>query len=170
MIYTDIGDIDKEGGPNGRLIASLRAHAEAIPSTQTRQFVQEAISCAENGTSRAAIIMSWCGAVSILQEHVFVHCLSDFNSDAVANRLLKAQAKSISDLRDVSKESQFIECLARISVIDDATKRALKRCLDRRNEVGHPSEVRVAEAAVADHIDTLILNVFQRFAPLSAAA
>ena len=172
-----IADLDLEFGHQKSmtraglsLTTALRVHALGISSAQSRSFVEEAITCAENGTHRAAIIMAWCGAVSVLQEYVLSSHLAAFNEDALRNKLLKNPAQLISDMRDISKESHFIESLARISVIDDATKKSLKRCLDRRNEVGHPSEVRVSEAAVADHIDTLILNVFQPFTGTRLAA
>lgn len=150
--------------PAAPLVAALEAHVQRLPDSQTRSFVAEAVSCVRNKAPRAAIILAWCGAVSILQEHVFTHRLTEFNADAVKNGLLKVPALTVGDMRGISKESHFLESLARISVIDEATKRALKRCLDRRNDVGHPSEVRLADAAVADHLETLMLNVFERFA------
>ena len=150
-------------GPATPLVASLQAHAAQITGPQTRAFVEESIVCMKAKAPRAAIVMSWCGAMSVLQEFVFQNHLADFNADAVANSLLKKHASSIADMRDISKECQFIESRGRISIIDGSTKRLLKRCLDRRNEIGHPTEVRISEASVADHIDSLILNVFQKF-------
>jgi hypothetical protein len=152
------------------LIRSLTVHAQAIHNSQSRSFVLEAIDCAKARCYRAAVVMSWCGAVAILQDYVFTHALDAFNADAVANGLLKKEAKSATDIRGISKESQFIEALGRISILDDSMKRALKRCLDRRNDCGHPSDLRLAEAAVADHLDALILNVFDRFSPMAATA
>lgn len=153
----------EEERPISPFVIALEAHLANFEGVQTRSFVQEAIQCVRYGMPRASIIMAWCGAVSVMQEHVFRNCLEAFNEDALENGLLKMPAKSLADIRDIAKESQFLECLARISIIDDATKRTLKRCLGRRNDVGHPSEVKLSEAAVADHIETLMLNVFGRF-------
>jgi len=149
--------------PTSTFIAALETHAARIKGIQTRSFVQEAIKCAKNDTPRAAIIMSWCGAISSMQEFTFEKHLDAFNIDAVKNGLLKGPAKTLADMRDISKESLFLESLARVSILDNASKRALKRCLDRRNDVGHPSEVKLSDAAVADHFETLMLNVFERF-------
>ena len=146
------------------LIDNLEQNLEKIKNGQTHAFLREAIECARNGTQRAAIIMSWCGAVSVMQEFAFQNHLTAFNDDALKNGLLKAPAKTIADMRNISKESQLLECLARISILDGATKRSLKRCLDRRNDVGHPSEIKISNAAVADQLETLMLNVFERFA------
>jgi len=152
------------------LIQALTTHAQAILDVHTRSFLLEAIDCMKCGSYRAAVIMSWCGAMAILQEYVFHTALSDFNRDAVANGVIKKQIKTLSDMRDLSKESHFIESLGRISILDSSMKRTLKRCLERRNDCGHPSDVKLGEAAVADQIESLILNVFSRFDLGSAKA
>lgn len=159
----ELGGLFEAERPTTAFIAALEKHAAKIKGIQTRSFVLEAIKCARNDTPRAAIIMSWCGAISTMQEFTFEKHLDAFNEDATKNGLLKTPAKTLADMRDISKESQFLESLARISILDDASKRALKRCLDRRNDVGHPSEVKLADAAVADQLETLMLNVFERF-------
>jgi hypothetical protein len=146
------------------LAGQLIVHANNIPALQTRLFVLEAISCLQNSSYRAAVLMSWCGALSILQEHVFANQLAEFNSDGLAQGLLKKPIRSMADMRGAMKEGHFLEAIGRISLIDDSIKRSLKRCLDRRNECSHPSDIRIGEAAVADHLETLMLNVFDRFA------
>jgi hypothetical protein len=165
-----VSDNDVEETADSALIRSLIQHAQAIQNDQSRSFVLEAIECIRARCYRAAVVMSWCGAIAVLQDYIFAHALDAFNADALANGLLKKEAKSIADVRGISKESQFIESLGRISLLDDGMKRALKRCLDRRNDCGHPSDLKLAEAAVADHLDALILNVFDRFSPSAAAA
>lgn len=156
---------------NQPLMIALEKHANLLTGVETREFVMEAISSAKSGCRRAAIIMAWSGAISVLQEYVFIHHLQKFNADALANNILKKPATTLSDLRDLSKESHFIEALSRISVVDGSQKKALKRCLDLRNDCGHPSQLKVGDAAVAGHIEALLFNVFDPFASkLSAAA
>lgn len=152
------------------LMLALEQHAKNLPGLETREFVLEAINSAKSGCRRAAVIMAWSGAVSVLQEYVFSHHLQKFNEDAVANNILKRPAKSLSDLRDLSKEIHFIESLSRISIVDGSQKKALKRCLELRNDCGHPSQLRLGDAAVAGHIEALLLNVFDPFGPKLAAA
>lgn len=156
--------------PAPPLMLALKKHANLLAGAETREFVLEAIRSAKSGCPRAAIIMAWSGAVSVLQEYVFIHHLQTFNADAVANNILKKPATTLSDLRDLSKESHFIESLSRISVIDGSQKKALKRCLDLRNDCGHPSQLKVGDAAVAGHIEALLFNVFDPFGPKLAAA
>ena len=156
--------------PSPPLMLALEKHANLLAGVETREFVMEAINSAKSGCPRAAIIMAWSGAVSVLQEYVFKHHLQRFNDDAVANNILKKPATTLSDLRDLSKESHFLESLSRISVIDGSQKKALKRCLDLRNDCGHPSQLKVGDAAVAGHIEALLFNVFDPFGPKLAAA
>jgi hypothetical protein len=100
----------------------------------------------------------------VLQEYVLKNKIQEFNQDAVANKLLRAPAKTIEDMRDISKEAMFLDSLARISLIDDAVKKLLKECLGRRNNCGHPTELSFGEPYVANHIDILLHNVFSKFA------
>lgn len=60
----------------------LRSHLEKISDPQTRSFVEEAIKCHEAGLYRSAIVMSWLGAVDVLQKHVHQFCLEEFNAEA----------------------------------------------------------------------------------------
>lgn len=159
----EFADIGRPERPSNKQASHLEQEAGRIVSAQTRSFVAEALNCANSGSPRAAILMSWIGAVALLQDYVFANKLKEFNTDATANGVLKRPATAIEDLRGISKESHFLDCLQRISVIDQAVKRGLKRCLDRRNDAGHPSEIKFSDAAVADHLETLILNVFQKF-------
>ena len=151
--------------PTPPLMLALEEHANNLSGIETREFMLEAINSAKSGCRRAAVIMAWSGAVSVLQEYVFTHHLQKFNDDAIANNILKRPAKSLSDLRDLSKESHFIESLSRISIVDGSQKKALKRCLELRNDCGHPSQLRLGDAAVAGHIEALLMNVFDPFGP-----
>lgn len=143
---------------------ALRKHIEKLKDGKTREFLEEAISCMEAGNYRAAVVFSWVGAVSVLQEYVLKNKLQEFNQDALANKLLHAPAKTIEDMRDISKEGMFLDSLARISLIDNAVKKHLKECLGRRNNCGHPTELSFGEPYVANHIDILLHNVFSKFA------
>jgi hypothetical protein len=143
---------------------ALRSHIDKLKDGKTREFLIEAVSCMENSNYRAAVVFSWVGAVSVLQEYILKNKLEEFNRDAIENKLLPAPAKTIEDLRDISKEGMFIDSLARISLIDNAVKKHLKECLGRRNNCGHPTELSFSEPYVANHIDLLLHNVFAKFA------
>ncbi len=106
-------------------------------------------------------MLSWIGAIAVLQAYVASNHLGDFNIDAKANGLLKRDARGVLDLSKV-KEADFLDSAERIGVISSAVKKELKICLDRRNNCGHPSDYVVTQTAVAAHIESLLLHVFER--------
>lgn len=146
-----------------QVAVDLREHLQKIADEQTREFVQEAISCHEATLYRSAIVMSWLGAMDVLHHHVFDHHLSAFNTEAfkVFGKKWKV-AKTTDDLGKMA-EGEFLDRLAALSIIGKNVKTDLKTCLDRRNGCGHPNSLKVSANQSAAHIETLLLNVFQRF-------
>lgn len=141
----------------------LRKHLAKITNPQTREFVEEAIKCHEAGLYRSAIVMSWLGAMDVLHRYVHTNHLSSFNSEATrvfGNRWKKAV--STDDLGRM-KEADFLDRIEAISLIGKNVKTDLKSCLDRRNGCGHPNSLRVGVNQSAAHMETLLLNVFDKF-------
>jgi hypothetical protein len=121
----------------------LRTHLTTISNSQTRSFVEEAISCLEADQKRAAVVFSWIGAV------------------AVKDAKWKA-AKNADDLGKM-KEFDFLNILESISVIGKNVKQELQQCLQLRNGCGHPNTLKIGVRRVAAHIEILVLNVFSKF-------
>ena len=144
------------------LASDLRSHLDRIQDEDTRAFMSEAIGCYEARFHRAAIVMSWVGAVSILRHIVHRDHLIDFNT---ALKRMNARSKNVKSVDDFTKikESEFLDRIASISVIGPDTKRQLNECLSRRNTCGHPNSTRFGERTVAHHIELLLLNVFTQF-------
>lgn len=145
-----------------KLAASLRSHLAKISDTQIQSFVDEAIRCYEQEYYRAAVVLSWVGAVSILYKHVIANELSNFNSEARKRSPKWKDAKKSDDLARM-KEYDFLQILEAISVIGKNVKGELENCLALRNGCGHPSSLVVGESRVSAHIEILILNVFSKF-------
>lgn len=143
-------------------IATLESKLGQLSDKYVRSFVQEAIDCLKRGHRRAAVVLSWIGAVAVLQHHVAAKCMAEFNADARSNGLLKRDARSTSDFSRV-KEADFLDSAERIGILSNAVKKELKICLDRRNNCGHPNDYVVTETAVAAHIESLIVHVFERY-------
>jgi len=61
------------------------------------------------------------------------------------------------------KESNFLQVLEDIKLIDKNVKTELVGRLNFRNACGHVNALKLGEHAVASHIETLILNVFTKF-------
>jgi hypothetical protein len=140
----------------------LRNHLAKISDQQTRQFVEDAIKCHEAELYRAAIVMSWLGAVDVLQKYVHQNHLVAFNTEAAR---VNNKWKIASSQDDIGKmgESDFLIRIETLSIIGKNVKAELKQCLDLRNGCGHPNTLQVSVNKSAAHIETLLQNVFEKF-------
>jgi hypothetical protein len=146
-----------------QVAADLRQEMAKIADEDTRVFVEEAVKAYEFGLYRSAIVISWLAAVNLLYRHVVANELSAFNIEAARVNPKWKAAKTSDDLGEM-KEFEFLERLVAISVIGQNVKTALQECLRRRNGCGHPSSLKVKANTVTHHLETLLLNVFQKFA------
>ena len=145
-----------------KVAAGLRKHLTKIKEPNTYSFVEQAIQCFEAEFHRAAVVLSWVGAISVLYEHVRKNKLADFNEEAIRRFPKWKPAKTKDDLARM-KEKHFLEVLEGISVIGKSVKDELETCLKLRNGCGHPNSLKLAEHRVSSHLETLILNVFSQF-------
>lgn len=145
-----------------KIASDLRSHADRIQNEHVKVFLEEAIVCYERKLFRAAVVMSWGGAVAVLQQEVVKNHLNHFNSEAHRVNHRWKFAVSSDDL-GLMKERTFLDTLQNISMLGKNVKSDLIQCLDRRNSCGHPNSYKLADSIVAAHLETLILNVFARF-------
>lgn len=144
---------------------NLRDSLMQVANDRIVGFLDEAIKCHENRLHRAAVIMSWIGAIALVQQHVVEGHLDEFNE--VANRKNKGwkSAKTANELGQM-RESEFLNRLSEISVIGNDVKKELIQCLNRRNSCSHPNDFVVGEQTSAHHLEVLINNVFARVCSL----
>lgn len=145
-----------------QIASELRAHLTDISKPDVRAFVEEAVRCVEAELLRSAVVMSWVGAVAVLQDHVIRHCLTAFNAEAKRVNPNWRDAITADNLGRM-KETDFLDRLAAISVLGKNVKERLKVQLDLRNSCGHPNSFAIGPHTVTSHIEILILNVFKRF-------
>jgi hypothetical protein len=150
------------GGPARKAAIDLRSVAAGISSSEVLAFVTEAIACLEARLLRAAVVLSWVGAVSQLYQYVIAEELPNFNVEASRRDSRWRPAKSVDDLARM-KELDFLNVLEAISVIGKSVKQTLLHSLTLRNGCGHPNSLSLGESAVAYHIEGLILNVFTKY-------
>jgi hypothetical protein len=141
---------------------SLRDLLKDIEDDNTKNFLKEAISCFENNNFRAAVVLSWIGAVSVLQNYVITNYLSDFNTEARRRDARWRNARTVDDLGRM-KEIEFLNILVSISVLSKNVKQELEKCLILRNSCGHPNSYDIRENKVAAHMEDLITNVFKKY-------
>jgi hypothetical protein len=141
---------------------SLRTHLQKLTSKDTRAFVEEAVACFEGKLYRSAVVLSWVGAIAVIYDHVVAKKLDDFNQEAL-RRDSKWHAAKNSDGLGRMSENDFLQICQALGVVGKNVKEELEACLKLRNGCGHPNSLRVAESRVAAHIETLMLNVFDKF-------
>jgi len=146
-----------------QVATDLREILNRVRDDETREFVEEAVQCYEYEFYRSAVVMSWAAAIHVLKVEVVKSHLLEFNAEALK---IDSKWKSARNTDDVGqmKEHDFLDRLAKISVIGRNVKEELQKCLKLRNACGHPTSLKLGPNAVANHLEILILNVFQRFA------
>ena len=149
-------------GPVPTVVSNLRTHLSQIGDPDVQAFVEEAIRCLEVGAFRAAVVLSWVGAVALLHRYVVKNKLSDFNAEAQRRSPKWRPAKTPDDLARM-KEFDLLQVLESISVIGKNVRQQLEQALQLRNACGHPSSLRISSNIVAAHIEGLLLNVYSRF-------
>lgn len=138
---------------------SLRAQLPKLKSDNVRTFLTEAIVCAEQSLFRAAVVLSWVGAMALLYESVVSKHLTAFNAEAAKREPKWKNAKTADDLGRM-KEALFLDVALDISLIGKNVKQELDGCLKLRNACGHPNSLKVGPNKVAAHLETLALNVY----------
>lgn len=142
---------------------NLRSHLAKIGNPDTRGFVEEAVKCLECDLYRAAVVMSWIGAMSVLYDYVIANKLAEFNAEAKRRDVKWKTAVTRDDLA-LMKESEFLDILTAISVLGKNVKEHLKNtCLNLRNSCGHPSSLKLGKHTVESHIESLVMNVYEKF-------
>lgn len=150
------------GGPAAQVASSLRAQLASMSDPQVIAFVEEAIRCLESKLYRAAVVLSWVGAASVLQGHVISNSLGAFNAEAARRDSRWRPAKTKDDLSRM-KEHDFLQVLEAVSVLGKSVKQELEGCLKLRNGCGHPNSLKISESRASAHIEVLMLNVFAVF-------
>lgn len=133
-----------------------------IKSAQVRRFLGEAIGCLNGGFLRASVVLSWQGALTVLQEQTLATHLNAFNTEAASRQFIKKKIERIEHFQRI-QESDQLTCFEAAGLISKAVKVALNDCLTRRNNCGHPNDFEIGEAQVAGQLETLIVHVFKRY-------
>jgi hypothetical protein len=141
---------------------TLRKLLPKLKDDDAKAFLTEAIVCAEQSLFRAAVVLSWVGAVAILHDTVVDSHLAAFNAAAAAKHSKWKEAKTTDDIAAM-KEAQFLELLQSISMIGKNVRQELDSCLQLRNGCGHPTSLKIGANKVAAHLESLALNVYAVF-------
>lgn len=141
---------------------SLRVLLPKLKNDDVRAFLAEAIVCAEQSLFRAAVVLSWVGALALLHDEVLAHHLAAFNAQALKRDPKWKPAKTADHLGRM-KEATFLEIAESVSLVGKNVKQELEVCLKLRNACGHPTSLRIGSNRVAAHLESLALNVYAVF-------
>jgi hypothetical protein len=145
------------------IASTLRQYLPGMKDEKTKKFVEEAIECYEAKHLRAAVVLSWVGAISVLYKNVADNHLSKFNTEALRRDPKWKNAKNPDDLARM-KEMDFLNIIDHLSIIGKNVKQELENCLKLRNSCGHPNTLKIGESRVAAHMEIIVLNIFSVFA------
>ena len=151
-----------KGGPTIGVAITLRQHIQSIGNVDVASFVEEAVRCMEASCFRAAVVLSWAGAVAVLREYVLQGNLAAFNTEAKRRNAKQKLVTSYDDFEGM-KEYDFLQVLGSISILGRSVKLELEARLKFRNACGHPTTLLLSEHMVSAHVESLILNVYSRF-------
>jgi hypothetical protein len=60
-------------------------------------------------------------------------------------------------------EADFLQVCEDAGIIDKAEKKQLTQRLDLRNDCGHPNSLTIGEHQVANHLEFLLQNVYEKY-------
>lgn len=156
-----IAAIELSVSPAATQAQSLRALIPTLKTEDAKVFVLEAIVCAEQSLVRAAVVLSWVGAMSLLYDHVVTKHLAAFNALAASDPKWKP-AKNADDLGAMN-ERTFLDTIHKMSIIGKNVKQQLITGLELRNGCGHPNSLKVGPNMVASHLEMLVKNIYSQF-------
>lgn len=141
----------------------LESHAKQIVDSMRRGFAQEAVACFNNGLHRACVVLSWVGAIWIIENHIVIHRLSEFNSAGTSR--FKANFRKIISVEHFTRmqEVDVLQLAEDIGLFDKSMKNQLIERLNFRNTCGHPNMVVIDDHSVAHHVEFLLNNVYKKF-------
>jgi len=158
-----LSGISLAASPAATEAQALRAFLPTLKSIEIRAFLTEAIVCAEQSLFRAAVVLSWVGAMALLYDEVVAKHLVAFNAEATRRDARWKQAKTADDLGRM-KEFVFLEVAESLSIFGKNVKQELETCLKLRNGCGHPNSLKIGPHKVAAHLETLANNVYAVYA------
>jgi hypothetical protein len=145
--------------PAAKQAHELRSLLPKVKNEDARSFLTETIVCAEQSLFRAAVVLSWVGAVALLHDAAVRKHLTAVNAEGARRDPKWKPVKSANDL-GCMKESAFLEIAHAVGLIDKNVKQELDACLKLRNSCGHPNSLKIGTNKVAAHLETLALNVY----------
>lgn len=141
-----------------------------LPDANENEYLKEAISCAQRGFFRAAVVLGWCATIDRIHRRIENVGLAKFN---VTSAQMASQAKgryrqfntpqninSINELRGVF-DKIILRIVEGMGMIDTNQHTRLGSCFDMRCQCAHPGEAPVTEYNLISYFSDINEIVFQ---------
>jgi len=148
-----------------RLVADISPHLASylgkISDANERDYVTEAMSCLQIGAYRAAVVLTWAGAVFNLRRKIQRLGFDKFNAK-FAELYPKSSRDPVVSLEDLEeyKDSELLRVCNKLGILSDTAHKHLKPQLDLRNTCGHPTEDKPDVYTVGSFFERIIRYVF----------
>lgn len=138
----------------------LRDLLDKISGNEQKLFLEEAISCFEIKSYRAAIILTWLLTVDTLYEFILrSKNLNKFNAAIQKHgKYKKITVTKKEDFNEI-KETDFIELMRVGKLISNDRRKILDEKLGIRNSCAHPNSVLFKEYKAISFIQDLVSNI-----------
>lgn len=144
-------------------ISELQKILEKITDQDESEYLSEAISCAQSGYYKAAVVMGWCAAIDRIQRKIMILGFDKFNK---ASSSIKSQTSgkfkrwnkefnitTLSELQTVF-DTDLVVIMEGLRLIDGNQAQRLETCFQYRNHSAHPGEAPIEPAhAVSFFVD-----------------
>ena len=125
-----------------------------LPDPHENEYLKEAVSCAQHGFFRAAIILGWCATIDRIHRRIENIGFSKFNvTSAQMASQQKGRFKRFSSHQNVNSMSELREVFDTVvlwviegmGLIDSNQHTRLRSCFDMRCQCAHPGEAPITE-------------------------
>ena len=144
----------QKGASSTASLGLLHKILAGLPDPQENEYLQEAISCAQRGFFRAAVVLGWCTTIDRIHRRIEDLGFSKFNVTSVQmasqqkgrfKRFNSPQnVNSLSELREVF-DTVVLWVIEGMGMIDSNQHTRLKSCFDMRCQCAHPGKAPVTE-------------------------
>jgi hypothetical protein len=140
-------------------VAMLTSLAASVTDTHARDFIEEAVKCLQFDALRAAVVFLWSGAIVTLRNSAWKEGATKVNA-ALVKHDPKARRVSKPDDFAYVKDTQFLDALFDLGILDKTEKKVLGQALELRNGCGHPTKYRPKEKKVSSFVEDVVGIVF----------
>lgn len=145
--------------------AQLSAIVSKIADEAISDYLAEAVSCAQSGYLRAAIVMGWCATIDHIQKKLVMLGLERFNAGSTKmkqqdsgrfKRFTKEfKVTTLSELQEVF-DTDLLWVLEGMELIDSNQGDRLRTCFQYRNQSSHPGEAPIRDPHLAAFFSDIV--------------